>query len=100
MENAKENAAFNNEEIDVRIGCTVPEGSYDLILANIHRNVLLANMSAYATHLTSGGELWLSGFYEEDCPTLITAAATNGLHHVATYSNGDWRMLVVRNARA
>ena len=100
VENAKENAAFNNEEIDVRIGCIVPEGLYDLILANIHRNVLLANMSAYATHLTSGGELWLSGFYEENCPALIAAVAAKGLHHVATYSNGDWRMLVVRNARA
>ena len=91
--NAQENAALNSEEIDVRLGDTVPVGTYDLILANIHRNILLANMSAYATHLAPKGELWLSGFYEEDCPILQRAAEQEGLTHIATYTNNDWRML-------
>lgn len=101
VENAKENALLNNVDIDVRLGDTVPpfrgdpteRGFYDLILANIHRNILLANMSAYSTHLNPNGELWLSGFYESDCPALISAAKSHGLSHLNTLSNGEWRML-------
>ena len=96
VENAKENAALNGEEIDVRLGDTVPEGQYDLILANIHRNVLLANMSAYAAHLMPNGELWLSGFYESDCPALQTAAEANGLTLIDILSNGEWRLMRCR----
>ncbi len=103
VENAKENAALNNVDIDVRLGgnlSTLPFreelGSFHLILANIHRNILLANMPAYATSLLPGGELWLSGFYEEDCHALISAAASHGLHHLSTHSNGPWRMLQFR----
>ena len=96
VENAKENAALNGEDIDVRLGDTVPEGQYDLILANIHRNVLLANMSAYAAHLTPNGELWLSGFYESDCPSLQTAAESNGLTLMDVLANSEWRLMRCR----
>ena len=90
---AQENAALNGEEIDVRPGDSVPEGTYDLILANIHRNILLANMPAYASHFAPKGEVWLSGFYDEDCPILQHAAEQEGLTLVATHSNNEWRML-------
>lgn len=96
VENAKENAELNGEEIDVRLGDTVPEGQYDLILANIHRNVLLANMSAYAAHLMPNGELWLSGFYESDCVALQTAAESNGLTLIDVHANGEWRLMRCR----
>ena len=98
VENAKENAALNGEEIDVRLGDTVPEGQYDLILANIHRNVLLANMSAYAAHLTPNGELWLSGFYESDCAALQEAAEVNGLTLIDVLANGEWMLMRCRKA--
>ena len=115
VENAKENAALNHVAIDVRLGSTVPsldansmprletnslpsrsastEGSFHLILANIHRNVLLDHMPSYAASLQKGGELWLSGFYESDCPALISSAESHSLHHLATLSNGEWHML-------
>ena len=96
VENAKENAALNNEEIDVRLGDRVPEGQYDLILANIHRNVLLANMSAYAASLKEGGELWLSGFYESDIPILTEAAEKEGITLTQVLANGEWRMMKCR----
>lgn len=96
--NAKENAALNGEEIDVRLGSTPPEGEqFDLIMANIHRNVLLANMEAYAKGLNKGGQLWLSGFYESDCPALIASAVSYGLRHLATHANGEWRMIQLSN---
>ena len=101
VENAKENAALNNVEIDIRLGdlSSLPFreglglGSFHLILANIHRNVLLDHMPSYAASLQKGGELWLSGFYESDCPALISSAESHSLHHLATLSNGEWHML-------
>ena len=96
VENAKENAALNNEEIEVLLGDTVPEGTYDLILANIHRNILLANMTAYATHLNENGELWLSGFYEFDVPILQAAAEQEGITLIDVLANGEWRWMRCR----
>lgn len=105
VSNTLENAALNNVQIDTRLGelkalsgSEKPEtGSWDLILANIHRNILLAQMSQYARLLSRGGQLWLSGFYETDCPALVTAAEEQGLRHIATNANGEWRMLVFVN---
>ena len=106
VENAKENAALNNVDIDVRLGgdlSALPfrgepteRGCYDLILANIHRNILLANMPAYAAHLNNGGELWLSGFYETDVPALQSAAEKNGLTLIDVLANGEWRLMRCR----
>ena len=93
VKNARENAEANGVTIDVRLGSNVPEGAYSLIMANIHRNILLAQMAYYARTLIHGGELWLSGFYEADCPTLIDAAKAQGLQHTGTRQNGEWRML-------
>lgn len=93
VKNARENAEANDVTIDVRLGANVPEGTYNLIMANIHRNILLAQMADYARTLIIGGELWLSGFYEADSPTLIAAAAAQGLQHTGTRQNGEWRML-------
>ena len=95
--NARENAALNEVEIDVRLGDTPPEEVFDLILANIHRNILLENMARYAACLRLGGQLWLSGFYEEDCPVLIEAAEAEGLQFVTKHANGEWRMLILKN---
>ena len=91
--NAKENAALNEVDIDVRLGDCPPEESFDLILANIHRNILLANMARYAACLRPEGQLWLSGFYEEDCPTLIEAAKAEGLQLLEKHANSEWRLL-------
>jgi ribosomal protein L11 methyltransferase len=96
VKNARENAEANGVTIDVRLGSNVPEGTYNLIMANIHRNILLAQMADYARTLIIGGELWLSGFYDADCPTLIAAAAAQGLQHISTRENGEWRMLCLR----
>ena len=95
VRNARENAIANGVDIEVRQGATVPQGSYILIMANIHRNILLAQMPDYARYLIVGGELWLSGFYETDIPALVAAAAEHGLQHTATRQNGDWRMIIL-----
>ena len=110
VENARENAALNGVRIDARLGdlsalsATVLQRSgltakrpFDLILSNIHRNVLLAQMQTYAQLLTHGGELWLSGFYETDCPALLAAAEEQGLQYLETHEKGEWRMMLFRH---
>ena len=97
VENAKENAALNDEMIDVRLGSTPPENEhFDLIVANIHRNILLANMPAYAACLVPQGELWLSGFYESDILALQEAAQHEGLTLTHVLANGEWRLMKYR----
>jgi ribosomal protein L11 methyltransferase len=72
--NAKENVLNNNQrEIEVLTGdATLLEGKcYDIILANINRNILLADIPAYRKCLSSGGMLIMSGFYEADLEQII-----------------------------
>lgn len=54
-------------------------GVYDIILANINRNVLLDNMESIATSVKANGIVLISGFYEEDIPVLVGAGQTYGL---------------------
>lgn len=101
--NALENAALNDVTIDVRLSndqlpithnpSPVTPYPFHLILANIHRNILLAFMPQYAAILAPEGELWLSGFYEEDAKTLIEAARPYGLQPIETKMNGEWCMI-------
>lgn len=89
--NSLENAAANGVEMDVRLGSTPPDGNYDLILANIHRNILIEQMPAYAQILTSNGEVWLSGFYAEDIPYIYHIAESVGLHITETRNAKEWQ---------
>lgn len=89
--NSLENAAANGVEMDVRLGSTPPDGNYDLILANIHRNILIEQMPAYAQILTSNGEVWLSGFYAEDIPYISHIAESIGLHITETRNAKEWQ---------
>ena len=91
--NTLENAEANQVVLDVRLGSTPPDGEYDLILANIHRNILVEHMPAYAKSLKIGGEVWLSGFYAEDIPLLVNAAETIGLRHTETRHTNEWNWI-------
>lgn len=79
--NAMENAERNNAEITIRIGdaSLLGDTQFDLIIANINRNILLNDMAAYVGVLAPGGTLLLSGFYESDVPALQAHAAGLGL---------------------
>lgn len=72
-------------------------GQFDLILANITRNVLLADMKHYALHLVPQGILVLSGFYQHDIAQLLDEANAQGLAEVTrATTDKEWSMLVVR----
>ena len=69
------------------------EGQFDIVLANINRNILLADMPAFAEKMKPHSILLLSGFYEQDIPMLVEKAASLGLTKKAQLHDGDWACL-------
>ena len=64
--------------------------SFDLILANINRNILINDMAAYAASLVKGGTILFSGFYEEDLSFIKQAASENGLVYQMHSAKNNW----------
>ena len=96
----RENIAANGvaEQITPLLGVVrrIAGRSYDFILANINRNILLADMPAYAAALTPGGDLLMSGFLEQDIPVITEAAAKLGMMTVATANRDGWMLVHVK----
>lgn len=65
-------------------------GSCDVLLANIHRNIILQDLHTYVRSLRRNGHLLLSGFYEADVPAIASAAEALGLAHVGTSTREGW----------
>lgn len=101
IENSTENFALNDcSFIDLKLGGIeeVPESaSFDIILANINKNVLLEQMADYQKRLASGGTLILSGFYAEDLSDLLHLAERLGMSKADQSEKDRWAMLVLRN---
>ena len=66
------------------------EGPFDVIIANINRNILLNDMKQYVRCMKPGAELFMSGFYVEDIPMIRTEAERNGLHFVHHREKNRW----------
>ena len=100
VDNARHNAVINR--VDDRFTSLLGdatilnkvEGTFDLVLANINRNILLADMPAFKQKMAPGATLILSGFYTADCPMLIEKAATLGLTLQQQKEDHDWACLV------
>lgn len=99
IENGHENFALNGcEQTDLRLGgieVISPSDNYDIILANINKNVLMAQMEDYAIRLKSGGILLLSGFYQADIQDLLIIASSFDLHHLDQTERNQWAMLAL-----
>lgn len=57
-------------------------GPFDVIIANINRNILLNDMKQYVRCMHPGSELYMSGFYVDDIPLIQAEAERNGLQFV------------------
>lgn len=93
FENAEENVARNaSGKVDVKLGDAGLLGSeyFDVILANINRNILLADMESYVDVLVSGGLLFLSGILIEDIPVIINCAVGLGLTPLEQKDRKGW----------
>jgi len=92
IENARENFHLNEcTHVDLQKSDSLHFiGGFDIILANINRNVLLANMKSLQQHLKSGGVLILSGLLEGDKVIIENAAAESGLRRAGELQKEGW----------
>ena len=91
--NALDNMASNKAgEVVVIQGeaAAIPRSGYDVIIANINRNVLLHDIPVYAGFLNPSGVLLMSGFYEADLLLIREVAEKSGLHYVNHKSDNNW----------
>lgn len=97
---AEEAALLNGiaEQISVLLGTVeVVEGrKYDMVLANINRNIILNDIDRYAKALNEGGKLLLSGFLVEDIADITTAVSVRGLCPIAQSEEEGWVCLVFK----
>lgn len=101
-ENTIENAARNGiETIRILHGDVLLLGDedYDVIIANITRNVLLEDMAAYAAVLKPGGTLFLSGFLAFDKDIIFAEADKHGMQHAGEKMHKDWVALKLIKTR-
>ena len=96
-ESVRENIALNGVADKIESICgdaSAIEGrGFDLVLANINRNILLADMEAHDKALTVGGRLVLSGFLADDIDILVEKAASLGYKLAKRRSNDIWQSL-------
>ena len=98
-ENTLDNNRLNNVE-----GMSVFHGDanllinkkFDIILANINRNILLNDMEVYSNSLTIGGSILFSGFFETDVPHIKEAGEKNGLVFVKKEVKNNWAMVQLK----
>ena len=101
-DNARHNAVINRVDDrftsllgDSSVLNTV-DGTFDLVLANINRNILLADMPRFISKMHNGSTLILSGFYTTDVQILVDKAKTLGLSLVFQDSDQDWACIMLR----
>lgn len=99
VENGNENFDLNGMS-KVRMGKgTVrevnPQGEFDIVLANINKNVLLDEMEVYSGLVKKGGKLLLSGFYEHDIVDIQNRASSFGLTHLEQKTKDNWAALIL-----
>ena len=98
VENTKHNAEINGIDlVDVLLGdvsvLSHVDGVFDIIVANINRNILYDDMPTILETKAPGGRLILSGFYEEDADMLVERAAEFGLKEECRKVTNNWTML-------
>ena len=98
-ENTVENVEINKCTDSITVYCgeidASPSKQYDVVLANINRNVILNTMDKMAARLKEGGYLLTSGFLEADVDLVLEAAAKHGLKLVRKMEREQWRCLML-----
>jgi ribosomal protein L11 methyltransferase len=100
IENSIENAAINNasdiefKKGDASILPTLP--TFDVVLANINKNVLKKDMSSYFKCLKPSGFLLLSGFFTADVEELKTLAESIGFTFENSYQKNEWAVIKLK----
>lgn len=91
VENTEENLERNQVKGKVLLGGAEKiNEKFDVILANINRNILLNDLVIYASHLNKGGQIYLSGFYKEDLSIIQKEAEKQQLTFVKNVEKENW----------
>lgn len=94
VNNSRDNIALNNiSNISVELGdARLLEGRepFDVVIANINRNILLADLPRYATCMHPGSEIYMSGFYVQDIPAIRERAESLGMEFVHHREKNNW----------
>ena len=98
-ENSVENATLNNtEDINFSLGdVTAIKGVFDVVLANINRNIILEDISIYIDSLNENSDLLLSGFLSEDVIIIRDKVESLGLSFVSHKNKNKWNLLHFTN---
>lgn len=94
QDNLKLNHINNLQVVEGDASVLEGKDGFDLVLANINRNILLADMPSFVKVMRKGGKLVLSGFYTEDIPLMSGKAASLGLTYVDCTMKDDWATLL------
>lgn len=99
---AYDNARLNRVGTKMETYCgdasLLQRNSYDVLLANINRNILLQDIPTYALCIRKGGLLFVSGFYLEDMPMIVGTAMHAGLEYVSHDSIDNWCCIKFKKA--
>ncbi len=96
FENARRNRVFQKVRALLGDASLIQRNKYDLILANINRNILLSDMSTYAMGLKPGGTLMVSGIYFSDIPAVEAEAIHGGFQKQSEKTKNNWAMVVFK----
>ena len=99
VENTKDNLLLNHIYNNVEVACgdssvLIGQAKADLLIANINRNILLADLPRFAKAVKEKGLMILSGFYLSDVPILAEATVQHGFSLLRTESEEEWAMLL------
>lgn len=90
--NAFTNCELNGiDDIEIILGDAMSiQGNFDVVLANINRNILLRDMHYYVDAMRDAARIFFSGFYTEDLPSLRAEAERIGLHYLRHLDRNNW----------
>ena len=98
VDNTKENMLLNGvknmEVVEGNASILQGKDAFDLILANINRNILLADLPSFVSVMHAGSQMILSGFYVEDMPLLVQKAKSLGLNYLNHTEKENWATLL------
>ena len=92
-ENVQGNGMENAINVELGDASLLAGRHYDFVLANINRNILLSDMGAYASTLSSGGILLASGILEADVPAIVECAEKFGLKKNQVHYRNGWAVV-------
>lgn len=102
VRSALENIRINSLDFPVLCGdaSSMPGHSYDILLANIHRNIIIDGLPIYSKVVREGGLLFVSGFYLSDVDAILEAASANGFFlfgpkEKSIRSNDEWTCMIL-----